>query len=120
MIKSKYFSESEFERCTPSCSLQDMDQQFMDKLDAVREDAGIPLILNSAYRSIDWEKSNKRSGNGDHPQRKGVDIRCYTSNTRYKIVKAAFKNGFKRIGISASFVHLGDGDNLPENVIWLY
>ena len=36
MITAKYFKEAEFKRCTPSCSLQDMDQKLMDTLkDAV-------------------------------------------------------------------------------------
>jgi len=120
MITSRHFSEIEFNRCTPSCSLQDMNQAFMHKLDRLRDKAGIPLTLNSAYRSIAWEKSKGRSGSGDHPQGKGADIRCYASNTRYKIVKAAFEIGFRRIGIAKNFVHVGDGNNLPNDVIWLY
>lgn len=120
MITSKYFNESEFNRCTPSCSLQDMDQGFMNKLDAVRDEVGIPLMLSSAHRPRTWELSKGRSGEGDHPQGKGVDIKCYSSSTRYKIVRAAFKIGFRRIGIANGFVHLGDGDNLPNDVIWLY
>lgn len=120
MITSKYFKESEFKRCTPSCSLQDMDQEFMNKLDAVREDAGIPLVLTSAFRAKAWELKKGRTGSGDHPQGKGADIRCYSSQNRLKIIKSALKVGFDRVGISSSFVHLGDGDNLPENVIWLY
>ena len=55
MIKSKYFSEKEFRRCNPPCSLQDMDEDAMTYFDRVREDAGIPLVINSAYRSPDWE-----------------------------------------------------------------
>ena len=60
MITSKYFSEKEFNRCTPSCSLQDMNQEFMNKLDQLRELAGIPLVMNSVIRSVQYEKSKKR------------------------------------------------------------
>ena len=51
MVTSKYFSEGEFNRCSPSCSLQDMKQTTMSKLDTAREIAGIPFVLTSAYRS---------------------------------------------------------------------
>lgn len=120
MITSNYFKESEFQKCTPSCSLQDMDQDFMNKLDQLREEAGIPLVLNCAYRSPAWEKSKGRSGSGDHPQRKAVDIRCNDSANRYKILRAAFKLGFKRIGIANGFIHVGTGSNLPNDVVWMY
>lgn len=119
-IKSKYFAEAEFRRCTPPCSLQDMDQDFMRKLDASREEAGIPYVLNSAYRSVAWEKSKGRSGEGDHPQGKGVDIRCNTSANRMKIVRSLLDNGIRRIGIAKTYVHAGDGDDLPKDVIWHY
>lgn len=119
-ITAKYFSEQEFKRCSPACSLQNMDQEFMNKLDKVREMAKIPLVLNSAYRNVAWEKSKKRSGKGDHPQGKGVDIRCNTSENRFKILHAAIMVGFTRIGIGKTYIHLGDGDNLPSPVIWHY
>jgi uncharacterized protein YcbK (DUF882 family) len=120
MVTSKYFKEEEFKRCSPSCSLQDMDQDFMNKLDALREAAGIPLVITSAYRPVAWEKSKGRSGTGDHPQRCAVDIRCNTSVNRYKILKAAFALGFRRIGVANGFIHVGTGNNLPQDVVWMY
>ncbi|PXV60170.1 peptidase M15-like protein [Dysgonomonas alginatilytica] len=120
MITSKHFTEKEFQKCTPSCSLQDMDQGFINQLDELRKEAGIPLVLSSAYRSPAWEKSKGRSGDGDHPQKKGVDIRCNTSANRYKILKAAYKLGIRRIGIAKTYIHIGSGDNLPDDVAWMY
>ena len=120
MIKSKHFKEEEFGRCNPRCSLQDMNQSFINKLDTLRDVAGIPLVLNCAYRPVAWEKSKGRSGQGDHPQGRGADIRCNNSATRFKILTAAREVGFRRIGVAASFIHVGDGDNLPQDVVWLY
>jgi len=119
MITSKYFQEPEFKRCVPSCSLQDMDQAFMDDLDKVRELVGIPLVINCAFRSVEWEKAKGRSGTGDHPQRKGVDIRCQSDRNRWLIVDAAIRAGFNRIGIAKTFIHLGKGTGTPR-VIWMY
>jgi hypothetical protein len=120
MYKSKYFSEEEFLHCSPSCRMEDMDADFLKKLDAVREEAGIPMILTSAYRSREHELKKGRSGNGAHTHRVGVDIRCLTSSNRYKIVNAALACGIHRIGIGKTFIHLDDDPSLPKDVIWDY
>lgn len=120
MITSKYFKESEFQKCVPACSLQDMDQRFMQTLDALRAQSGIPLVLNCAYRSAAWDRSKGRSGNSAHTRGKAADIRCNSSDTRMKIVKAALQLGIKRIGIGKNFVHVDTDTTLPQNVIFHY
>ena len=59
---SKYFSPAEFKRCTPSCSIEQMDPAFLERLDRFREFVGIPLVLSCAYRSLRWELSRGRTG----------------------------------------------------------
>ena len=75
MKTSKYFKPEEFERCNPSCSIEDMDQDFLDLLDDLREKAGTPLVLNCAYRSKEHDKAKGRSGNSAHTEGLAVDIR---------------------------------------------
>lgn len=116
----KYFSEKEFNRCSPSCSMSDMDSNFLSVLDKVREDAGIPLIIICAYRSVEWDKKKGRSGNSAHTKGKAVDIKCPDSATVYKVVKSALKNNIKRIGIGSGYVHIDTDDTLPQGVIWNY
>lgn len=120
MITAKFFKELEFQRCVPSCSLQDMDGRFMATLDALRAQAGIPLVLNSAFRTVAWEKSHGRGGNSAHTRGKAVDIRCNSSATRMKIVRAALALGIKRIGIGKTFVHIDTDASLPQNVMFDY
>ena len=120
MITAKYFKESEFKACTPSCSLQNMDQKFMQSLDALRSVAGIPLVLNCAYRSVEWDKAKGRSGNSAHTRGKAVDIRCTTTQNRMKIVKAALAIGIRRIGIGKNFIHVDTDTSLPQDVIFHY
>jgi uncharacterized protein YcbK (DUF882 family) len=119
MITSMYFSESEFQRCTPKCSLQDMSQSLMIKLDAVRALSGLPIILNSAYRSDSYEKSKGRSGTSEHTFGQAVDIACTSDSVRFRIVEAAIRVGFERIGIYKTFLHLGVSKLHSEGVIWL-
>ena len=118
--RPRYFSDAEFRRCTPSCSLEQMDEGFLRLLDQVRETAGIPLVLNCGYRSKEWDLAKGRNGNSAHTRGKAVDIRCNASVTRWKIVRAAIDAGIRRIGIGENFVHLDNDDTLPQCVMWHY
>ena len=106
-LESKHFTETEFERCFPVCSLADMDQVFIDKLDFARKLADVPFILNCAYRSSSWDKSRGRSGSGYHTKGRAVDIRCVDSSDRYKIVSACIHCGLS-VGIYRTFLHIDD------------
>lgn len=119
-ITAKYFTEAEFRRCTPPCSLQDMDQQFIRQLDAARASAGIPFVLNSAYRSPAWEKSKGRAGTSSHCKGLAVDIRCNSDANRWKVVTALLDNGFTRIGIGKTYVHADLDTAKTQRVIWHY
>ena len=78
------------------------------------------MVMNCAYRSPEWEKSKGRSGKGDHPQGKGVDIKAPDSTTRMRIVSACIIEGVTRIGIGKTYVHIGTGNGLPQGVMWDY
>ena len=110
MATARYFSEAEFKRCTPPCSINDMDQEFLKLMDAIRERAGIPLVINCAYRSREYDLSKGRSGNSMHTKGIAVDFRCLNYQTRLIIVQAAFACGIKRIGQGETFVHIDIGD----------
>ena len=117
---SKYFSAKEFRACTPSCDIEQMDPAFLVLLDKVRETAGIPLVLNSAYRSPEYEKAHGRKGTSAHCEGWAVDIRCNTSANRYIIVAAALRCGIQRIGIAKTYVHLDCSPSHAQGVIWDY
>lgn len=116
----RYFSAAEFGKCTPSCKLSQMDDDFLRTLDRVRELSGIPLVLNCAYRSKEWDLARGRKGNSAHTRGKAADIRCNASGTRWKIVRAAIEAGVRRIGIGNGFVHIDTDDTLPQCVMWTY
>ena len=120
MITSRWFVEREFELCVPACSLQDMNQDTMKRFDLTRDYAGIPLVITSAYRSPEWDKSKNRSGTGAHTLGRAIDIRCNTIQNRFLIVSALLKAGFTRIGIADTFIHADDSPNHQVQIIWLY
>lgn len=103
-----YFPSVEFERCTPKCFKCQMIDSFLIKLNSARHMAGVPFILNSAYRTSSWDKNHGRSGNGYHTKGRAVDVRCMDSETRAKIVTAAICCGLNGIGIYRTFIHLDD------------
>ena len=113
MKTSKYFKPEEFERCNPSCSIEDMDQDFLNLLDD-------PLVLNCAYRSKEHDKAKGRSGNSAHTEGLAVDIRCASGPNRMKILRAAIALRIRRIGIDGNFIHVDASKTLPQDTIWTY
>lgn len=115
----KYFSNDEFLRCTPPCTMEDLSDELLDRLDVVRSLCGFPLIVNSAYRSFDYEQERGRTGSSSHCKGIAVDLAVTSGEKRLKIVQNALRAGFKRIGIAKTFVHL-DLDEGKSSSIWLY
>ena len=106
---SKYFKEIE----------DNMNKEFLFVLDEAREFAGIPFIINSAYRSPDHPLSIKNPSSS-HIKGLAVDIKATGSITRFKIVKALIEVGFTRIGIADTFMHVDLDFDKTQNVIWTY
>ena len=106
---SKYFKEIE----------TNMSKEFLFVLDEAREFAGIPFIINSAYRSPEHPLSIKNPSSS-HIKGLAVDIKATDSKTRFKIVKALIEVGFTRIGIADTFIHVDLDLDKTQNVIWTY
>jgi len=113
----KYFTESEFNE------FEKMNLKLLEKLDQLREAYGYPIKLTSTYRSPDHPIEAKKAKPGEHAYGAAVDIACVGGEATFKLVKAAIKVGFTRIGISRknNFVHVGIGyEGAPPITIWTY
>ena len=106
---SKYFKNIE----------DNMNADFLNKLDEAREYAGIPFVINSAYRSPTHPLSIKNP-TSSHIKGLAVDISVKDSNTRFKVLDALIAVGFTRIGIANSFIHVDMDFDKSQNVIWTY
>ena len=106
---SKYFKEIE----------TNMSKEFLFVLDEAREIAGIPFVINSAYRSPEHPLSIKNPSSS-HIKGLAVDIKATDSKTRFKIVQALMTVGFTRIGIADTFIHVDLDLDKTQNVIWTY
>ena len=106
---SKYFKNIE----------GNMDVDFLTKLDEAREYAGIPFIINSAYRSPTHPESIKRP-TSSHIKGLAVDISATSSRQRGLILDALRAVGFDRIGIANTFIHVDMDYDKDQDVTWLY
>tara|TARA_B100000780_G_C20755930_1_gene300300 strand:+ start:10 stop:333 length:324 start_codon:yes stop_codon:yes gene_type:complete len=106
---SKYFKEIE----------TNMNKNFLFVLDEAREFAGIPFVINSAYRSPTHPESIKNP-TSSHIKGLAVDIKATDSTTRFKIVEALISVGFTRIGIADTFIHVDLDFDKTQDVIWTY
>ena len=118
-MKLKYFNDKhDFKG-----NMDKMDSKLLGMLDALRAEYGFPIQLTSSYRSPDHPIEAAKDKPGEHAHGCAVDIVCVGGEATLRLVKAALKIGFLRIGISRkkNFVHLGIGyPRAPKMTMWTY
>lgn len=99
-----------------------MQHEFMEKLQRIRNIYGKKMIITSGFRSKKHPiEARKTHSNGEHTQGFCADIACTNSADRFQLINLALANGITRIGIAKTFLHFGiGGAGLPNNVIWEY
>lgn len=100
-------------------------QDTLDRLQALRDQFGRPLVLTSAYRAPEHNAKVSTTGTtGPHTTGRAVDIKAVDARTRYLIVTLAIELGFTGIGIAKTFIHLDDVPHgnavIPRPALWLY
>lgn len=113
-----HFKNSEFS-CN-CCSKTVINQELFDKLNQAREIAGIPFVLNSAYRCEKHNKAVGGSSTSSHIKGLAVDIKADTGHKTFVILDALLKVGFTRIGIAETFIHVDVDKEKTQNTIWTY
>lgn len=100
----------------------------MEKIQAMRTEAGFPFRVNSGFRCPAYNKSI--GGGPTHPLGLAIDIGV-SGNQAYTVVKLAMAHGIKGIGVSQQgkyggrFIHLDIADNgiiegIYRPTIWSY
>ena len=95
-----------------------MNSRLLEMIDNLREKSGIPLVINSAYRCTTHNKAVGGVADSAHTKGKAVDIRCTDSKNRFKILKAAFEVGFRRIEPKSTWVHVDVDESKPQDVVF--
>ena len=118
-MKLKYFNDkNDFKG-----NMDKMNPKLLGMLDALRAEYGFPIILTSSYRSPEHSIEAAKDKPGEHAYGAAVDIKCVGGEATLRLVKAALKIGFLRIGVSRknNFVHLGIGyPGAPTMTMWTY
>lgn len=123
-------SEWEFEFFTPhemrqrDTGIVVVDPVFMAKLVKFRREVGLPLRVNSYYRSPEYDA--RIGGKGAHTTGQAIDLGCHTM-TAFRCIEVA-PRFFTRIGIMQKgplpgrFLHLDmlAGDKYPSPRVWSY
>lgn len=117
MYTPKYFSPTEFSRL--GCSIADMREELLYKLDCLREQLHHPITITSAYRTKEHELSKGRSGKSAHTRGYAVDIAIPDNEYRFNVLKYAIPL-FSRIGVGSNFIHLDCDVSLPYPRVWTY
>jgi len=116
----RHFQLSEFDSPDIPGSGSSMDTDFLEVLEAIREDAGIPFIITSGFRTEEYNIKVGGVENSAHLRGKAADIRAGNARNKYIIVHFAIKHGITRIGIGKTFIHLDIDQVLPNPAIWVY
>ena len=113
----KFFRLEEF-NCTHT-NRNEMDHEFLVKLDELRERVGFPFVITSGYRDATHPAEARKAepGTGYHCQGLAADIKVSNGFERMNIVHEAIKMGFS-IGVARTFVHVDDRKTTP--VMWTY
>ena len=121
----RYFKLEEFESPDEPGTGCMMCPDFLELLDEARDYAGIPFVITSGFRSVDYnreliEQGFSASRNSTHLIGLAADIRVRNSSERWIILDALLEVGITRIGIGNGFIHC-DAAPLKENhIIWTY
>tara|TARA_R110000803_G_scaffold150363_2_gene215738 strand:+ start:147 stop:494 length:348 start_codon:yes stop_codon:yes gene_type:complete len=113
----KYFTLEEF--ACQETGENDISEEFVHALDALRHEAGFAFVITSGFRSRKHSLEVKKpGGGGQHTTGCAADIAVSGGDQRYRLVAAALKLGFSGIGIAKTFIHVDTRTTTP--VIWVY
>jgi zinc D-Ala-D-Ala carboxypeptidase len=113
----KYFKIEDFDCQETGNNI--MVEEFIHRLDELREACGFPFIVTSGYRDPEGHPIEKRKARpGTHAQGIAADIRVSGGAQRRKVVEKAIELGFNGIGVAKTFVHVDIRQTAP--VMWSY
>ena len=120
------FKRVEF-RCKCGCKKNLIKQDFVDRLQRLRDRYARPMVITSGYRCPDHNITCSGTGTGPHTTGHAADILVSGRNT-FDLVRYAIDAGFTGIGLmqhgphNSRFIHLDDikGGHLTRPTIWTY
>lgn len=115
----RYFTPAEF-NIDGMPVFDNMNSDLLLQLDIARDIAGVPMVINSSYRTPEKNAAVGGSETSSHLKGLAVDIAADTGSAKYAILGGLIKAGFWRIGIGKNFIHADIDPDKPPGIIWLY
>lgn len=115
----KYFKQWEL-KCRCGCGLYNITEEMEETLDAVRELAGVPMVVNSGCRCEEHNRDVKGSPTSSHLKGIAVDIKADNNADRDAILYALYKLNIRRVGIAKSFIHFDIDYSKTRERCWVY
>jgi zinc D-Ala-D-Ala carboxypeptidase len=104
MAESKNFKSEEL-ACS-CCGDEQVQQWALDKLQAIRDEAGRPLKITSAYRCINHPVEARKKKGGTHNQGIAFDIYYANGAHMHQLLRLAVLSGATGVGIAKNFIHV--------------
>lgn len=87
-----------------------INERALDRLQRVRASYGLPMAINSAYRSIEHNNNVGGSKNSRHLNGSAFDISA-VGHDYEDLLEALMAGGFTGIGLYDTFIHVDDRSN---------
>lgn len=118
-MTSKYFLPRELKcKCNKkSCNAKDIDNNFLNILDNIRQQFGDPMKINSCLRCKYHNNMIGGSPKSQHLLGKAADIQM-NNDDMYRFLNICLANGIKGIGIANGWLHIDIRDG--EDKEWTY
>lgn len=123
-MATEHFSDAELQ-CN-HCHEEEMDEEFLEVLEEIREACGFPLYVTSGYRCPTHNMNVSTTGAaGPHTTGQAVDIMISGENA-FKLVSVALALGITGIGINQRgpyakrFIHIDTLHNEHRPRVWSY
>lgn len=94
--------------------------ELLALLDEMREDVGAPVHVTSGLRCAWWNRREGGRPDSGHLDGTEADLRCAGSRFRYALLASALRHGVPRVGVAATFLHVGVSPRLDQQVVWVY
>ena len=110
------------ELADPSTGKEDMNLEFMLRLDELRDFCAHPLIVTSGFRGPDHNRHVGGAPYSAHLIGRAADIRI-RGQRAFLLVQHAMRLGFSGIGVARNFVHLDDApanEHRDRPMLWTY
>ena len=122
----QYFTEEEMAcKGTGEC---EMEPEFMDKLIAIREQIGKPMIITSGYRHLAHNSTIGGAKNSPHLYGRALYVKV-AGGDALELIEVALHYGMTGIGVKqrgphdSRFIHIDDmpnSDDHPRPWMWSY